>query len=44
VRELGRADVAGMDWRPAVKEKTAAQKAEGTRFLKDTRKVAGKGE
>ena len=29
--------VPGMDWRPAVKEKSEKQKAEGTRFLTDTR-------
>lgn len=45
VRELGLGDVvAGMDWKPPVKEKSEKQKAQGTKFLKNTRKAAGKAE
>lgn len=40
LKELGAA-VAGMDWRPMKKERTAGQQAETARFMTDTQKVKG---
>jgi hypothetical protein len=44
VRRLGELglSVPGTDWRPQVREKSAAQKAEGTRFLDEGRRARGK--